>query len=110
MELSNKFARAVFFANSQEFRVGASEEQALIVACKSFLQNCIVLWNYLYLSQLLTEQGKKDRANLLQMIKESSIISWRHINFHGEYDFTATNQHSFKIVFDLEKIRKLKVA
>ncbi|MBY0533430.1 MAG: transposase [Rickettsiaceae bacterium] len=48
IESSNKFAKAVFFANSQEFRAGSTEEQMLIVACRSFIQNCIVLWNYLY--------------------------------------------------------------
>ncbi len=53
IELSNKFANAVFFANSGEFKQGDPEEQALCVACK-VIQNTVVLWNYLYLSQLLT--------------------------------------------------------
>lgn len=29
------------------------EEQELIVACKVLTQNAIILWNYLYLSQIL---------------------------------------------------------
>lgn len=107
VELSHKFGKEVFFANSQEFRVGSSEEQMLIVACRSFIQNCIVLWNYLYLSQVLLEQKNEDRKLLLQTIKDGSVISWRHINLHGEYDFTATND-SVGIVFDLDKIKKLR--
>ncbi len=48
---------------------------------------------------------------LLKTIKESSIISWQHINLHGEYDFTsAANDSVFNIVFELDKIKELKVA
>ncbi len=109
IESSNKFAKAVFFANSQEFRAGSTEEQMLIVACRSFIQNCIVLWNYLYLSQVLVEQPDKDaRMSLLQTIKRSSVICWRHINLHGEYDFTVAND-SVGMVFDLDRIKKLSI-
>lgn len=100
---------AVFFANSQEFRVGSTEEQMLIVACRVFIQNCIVLWNYLYLSQMLAEQqDKSEKELLLQTIKKSSVITWRHINFHGEYDFTsAANDAS--VWFNLNKIKSLLI-
>jgi len=110
IELSNKFARAVFFANSQEFRVGSTTDQRIIVACRSFIQNCIVLWNYLYLSQLLVNHDEKDRTQLLKTIKEGSVISWQHVNLHGEYDFTAANDPRFNVVFDLDQIKGLKVA
>lgn len=43
IELFNKFSKAAFFANSQEFKVGSKDEQILKVAYKSFIQNCIVL-------------------------------------------------------------------
>lgn len=110
IESSNKFAKAVFFANSQEFRVGSTEEQMLIVACRVFIQNCIVLWNYLYLSQVLADEQDKDaRKSLLQTIKRSSVICWRHINLSGEYDFISAND-SFGMVFDLDAIKKLKIA
>ena len=111
IELSNKFAKAVFFANSQEFRMGSITDQKIIVACRSFIQNCIVLWNYLYLSQLLANQNEQDRALLLKIIKEGSMISWQHINLHGEYDFrVAANASEFNIIFDLAQIKELKVA
>ena len=111
IELSNKFARAVFFANSQEFRIGSTTEQKIIVACRSFIQNCIVLWNYLYLSQILVHLDEKNKELLLKTIKESSVISWQHINLHGEYDFTlAVNDSVFNIVFELDKIKEFKVA
>jgi hypothetical protein len=109
IELSNKFSKAVFFANSQEFKVGAKEDQILIVACKSFIQNCIVLWNYLFLSnEVINAKNEKSKKYLIAIIKQNSVISWRHINLHGEYDFTVANDKHFK--FNLEKINKLKVA
>ncbi len=111
IELSNKFAKAVFFANSQEFRIGSTEEQQIIVACKSLIQNCVVLWNYLYLSNVLINQSAEERALLLTIIKQSSVLSWRHINLHGEYDFTAANDQALgKLIFDLRRIQRLKVA
>lgn len=43
VELSNKFSKAVFFANNQEFREGTKEEQEIVTACKVLIQNIIVL-------------------------------------------------------------------
>src|SRR3990167_9194598 len=51
IESSNKFARAVFYANDSEFKQSDPEEQNIAVASKVLIQNSIVLWNYLYLSQ-----------------------------------------------------------
>ncbi|MDQ3132871.1 MAG: DUF4158 domain-containing protein [Acidobacteriota bacterium] len=31
----------------------------------------------------------RQRQSLLESIKAGSIIIWKHINFHGEYDFSA---------------------
>lgn len=53
VELSNKFSKAVFFANNQEFKQGDVGDQKIATACKVLIQNVILLWNYLYLSQLL---------------------------------------------------------
>jgi TnpA family transposase len=111
IELSNKFSKAVLSAQAQEFKTGATAEQILIVACKSFIQNCVVLWNYLYLSQaLLDAKNEQSRKRLLLLIKQNSVISWRHINLQGEYDFTVANNSSYNSMFDLEAITKLKVA
>mgnify|MGYP000503885809 CR=1 FL=1 len=110
IEASHKFARAVFFANCQEFRTGSIHEQEIIVACRTLIQNCIVLWNYLYLSQTLIELPKDEQQDLLSVIKESSIITWRHINLHGEYDFQAANQAVSRIRFELSKIKRFKAA
>ena len=109
VELSNRFSKAVFFANNSEFKCGLPEEQEIAAACKVFIQNAIVLWNYLYLSQLLANNADpEEQKRMLGSIKRGSVITWHHINLHGEYDFTkhAANQ----AIFDMEKILGLKVA
>jgi TnpA family transposase len=109
VELSNKFSKAVFFANNQEFKHGTKEEQEIITACKVLIQNAIVLWNYLSLSQLIINSANvEERVHMLASIRKGSIITWQHINLQGEYDFTkhATNDNRF----NMEKILELKFA
>ena len=55
IELSNKFSHAVFFDNDQEFQDGEPEDQQLSAACQVIIQNSIILWNYLFLSNLIME-------------------------------------------------------
>ena len=47
---------------------------------------------------------------VVPIIKQNSVISWRHINFYGEYDFTVLNEKGYNEIFNLEKIRKLKIS
>jgi len=109
IELSNKFSNAVFFANDREFKQAEHEAQEIATACKVLIQNAIVLWNYLYLSQLLANcQDQGERHEIINMIKKGSIITWRHINLHGEYDFRRPAANESR--FDMEKILSLKLA
>ncbi len=108
VELANKFSKAVFFANNQEFQDGTKEEQEIATACKVLIQNAIVLWNYLYLSQRLSNTvDPSERENMVASITGGSIIAWRHVNLQGEYDFrrSAANDDPF----DMQKILTLKI-
>lgn len=109
IELSNKFAHAVFFDNDQELQVGLKEEQELAMACKILIQNAIVLWNYLYLSNMLVNiDNDCEREEFLSSIHGGSLICWRHINLRGTYDFRrrAANEPRF----NMDEIRQLKIA
>ncbi len=108
VELSNKFSKAVFFANNQEFKQGTKEEQEIATACMVLIQNIIVLWNYLHLSQLLANNSDiEQRQRMIESILHGSMITWQHINLHGEYDFTkhAANDSPF----DMAKIIGLQI-
>lgn len=108
VELSNKFSKAVFFANNQEFKQGTKEEQEIATACKVLIQNIIVLWNYLYLSQRLASNDNiEERIQMIELIKRGSIIIWHHINLQGEYDFTKHTVANDNL-FNMEQILALK--
>ena len=58
-------------------------------ACKRLIKNCIICWNYLYLSQKLEEiEDAANREAFLDAVAHGSAVSWRHINLLGEYDFS----------------------
>jgi len=109
IELSNKFSKAIYFANNQELQVGTKEPQEIVTACKVLIQNAIVLWNYLYLSEIIIQtRSEEDKAIIIDSILNGSVLSWAHVNLQGEYDFLkyAANDPQF----DLDKILMLKIA
>ena len=110
VELYNKFSKAVFFANNQEFRYGTKEQQEMVTGCRRLIQNAIILWNYLYLSQMVaTCEDPVRREEMLAIIKNGSVVTWRHINLHGEYDFTPASIRK-GLQFDIDRILSLKLA
>lgn len=108
-ELSNKFSKAISFGNNHEMQYSSKEEQELVVGCQGLLQNIIVLWNELYLSQkiILTTDPVK-RTTLLFIIRNGSTLLWQHINFQGEYDFLKVLEEAFRF-FDIIEILALKI-
>lgn len=51
--------------------------------------NAIVCWDYLYLTQKIAEESDQERRNsMLRSVAAGSVVSWRHINLLGEYDFS----------------------
>jgi TnpA family transposase len=110
IELSNKFSKAILFGNNQEIQYSSKEEQEMVVGCQRLIQNAIVLWNELYLSQKLAllEDGESRKA-LLTIIRNGSTLIWHYVNLHGEYDFTQDIEEQ-DMLFDMDKILALKVA
>lgn len=108
IELTNKFAHAVFFDNDQAFQDGTKEEQQLATACQVLLQNSIILWNYMYLSNLIINTREKEQKDaILKAIGQGSVITWSHVNLRGEYDFTRRGANDPQ--FDFKKIKALKL-
>jgi len=58
-------------------------------ACKRLIKNCIICWNYPYLSQKLeNSEDTAIREAFLEAVANGSAVSWQHINLLGEYDFS----------------------
>jgi len=76
IKLANRISQAIFHANDQEFQVGAKEEQEVATGCKVLIQNAIVLWNYLYLFQSLSNTvNLEEQEQMLEAITQGSILS-----------------------------------
>ena len=89
VELANKFTRAVAVGNPHEFTQAEKEEQEIAEACNRLIKNCIICWNYLYLSHKLAgTTDAQSRENLMRFIETHSPVAWAHINLLGEYDFS----------------------
>ena len=109
MESANKFEKAVFYGNNQEFQQETKEEQLIAEGCKRLIANAIILWNYLYLSQKYEDATSEEERNaLVSKIKQGSIITWQHINLHGEFDFSDESMNK-TFPFSLPKILDLQV-
>jgi TnpA family transposase len=90
IEHVHRFTRAVSVGNPREFLQAEKEDQEMAEACKRLIKNCIICWNYLYLSQKLEEiTDTESREALLDAVAHGSTVAWRHLNLLGEYDFSA---------------------
>lgn len=102
-ENANKFARAVSWGNSGEIKFASKAEQLLADVCRRLLQNVIIAWNYLYMSNEVFKANPSERKQLIKAIEESSPIRWQHINLHGTFDFSKEALHN-ALDFDIEEL------
>jgi len=108
VELSHHFAKAVFFGNNRELKYATKEEQEIAVGCRHLIQNAIILWNYLFISEKLSQiTNPAELKKQIDFLKKTSMMSWEHVNLHGKYDFDVdvnTNP------FDMTAVKSLNIA
>jgi hypothetical protein len=88
-ESYHKLIRAVSYANGGRLRVRTDVEQQIWSECSRFLANCVIHYNVTLLSQLLKYAEDSKETDLAERI---SPVSWKHINFYGEYAFRNTGE------------------
>lgn len=65
------------------------------------------MWNYLFISNKLAEIEEDDEVQKnIELMKNSSIMTWQHVNMHGEYDFIINLD---KPSFDMDKVNSFKI-
>jgi hypothetical protein len=79
--------RAVTYANGGRLRVRTDLEQQLWSECSRFLTNSVIYYNACILSELLECAEREKDFELADPIKRISPVSWKHVNFYGEYTF-----------------------
>ena len=73
---AKKFFCAVSIGNNQEFLSGEKVEQAIADSFRRLIQNAIICWNYLYLTQKITEaEGGEKRQELLTAVRNDSMAT-----------------------------------
>ena len=96
---THRFSKAVFFGNNAEFIFASQEEQNIANNCKRLIQNAVILWNYLYIDKKLRDAKLQSQKNeIIEAIKNSSIIHWSHINFFGTYGFTKVDKKVISMI------------
>ncbi len=107
IELSNRLSKAIFFANGGEMIFQTREEQRIAEACKRLIKNTIICWNYLYLTQQVQHASdEQERDFRLAAVKAGSAMAWRHVYFHGLYDFS---DEKLTDSFNLSRLRDLRL-
>ena len=82
IEHVHTFTHAVSVGNPREFLQAEKEDQKMAEACKRLIKNCIICWNYLYLSQKLAQiDDPAKREELLQAIALDSAAVWGSESF-----------------------------
>ena len=89
VEHVHRFTRAVSVGNRREFLQAEKEDQQMAEACKRLIKNCIICWNYLYLSQKFADiDDPLKREEFLKAVAHGSAAAWAHVNLLGEYDLS----------------------
>ena len=99
VESSNKFSKAVFFGNSSEFTVATAEEQNIANNSKRLIQNAIILWNYMYITKKLQDApNQKEKDEILEALKNSSMVIYFFVNLFGIYDFQSHSKKTHRLI------------
>jgi hypothetical protein len=110
IENAHNFSDAISFGNNQEFIYAMKEEQEISEGCRRLIENSIICWNYLYLSQKISEESDfEKKQEIVNAIRNGSVVTWRHINLHGEYDFSEEKLQD-SIGIDIFKILEFKLS
>ncbi len=87
-ESLNKLDRALAIGRP-DYTEADKEDQSITETCKRLIKNCLICWNYIYLSQrLLDAKNKKEKRFLISRIKETSVVSWEHFQLQGKFDLS----------------------
>lgn len=87
-ESLNKLDRALAIG-SPDYSEVDKDDQSITETCKRLIKNCLICWNYMYLSQrLLDAKDNKEKQYIISRILETSVVSWQHFQIHGKFDLS----------------------
>jgi len=84
----HQLRRAVSYANFGKLRFKTEYEQQIWNECARLITNCIIYYNSIILSKLLSHKEGTGDVKGTAILKKISPIAWQHINFCGRYEFS----------------------
>ena len=108
VELGQKFGSAIFHGRDGKLQVGSETEILKAMLCKTILMNCVIAWNYLYLSDHYRNlKSTEDKIHTSEMIKTGSVLAYAHINMGGTINLKNKPTKSFNST--LRQMRNIKI-
>ena len=110
-ESYNKLRKAEAFANFGKLRFKTEFEQQIWQECSRPITNCIIFYNATILSALLAHKQNSGYAEGIALLKRVSLVAWQHINLHGRYEFTKSQDviDTQEIILELVNKSSIKV-
>ena len=72
------------------------------------MQHSIVLWNYLYLPDLLSKvEQQEEIEEIIYTVRNSTALTWKYINFIEEY-YSRNLLNDKELRFNMEKLKAWK--
>jgi TnpA family transposase len=105
-EQSNRFAKAICWADARELRGQTIQEFERATACTQLIQNCVILWNYMYVTKRLLAMDLESRNDIIQKLSSGQMMAWEHVNFTGIFHFSSRSMPSQQ--FDLNELSSAK--
>jgi TnpA family transposase len=88
-EAIHALRRFLFFANEGKIRQSQDEAQTNQVGCLSFATNAVILWNTVYMQEILHQLRKEGYKVIDEDLKHLSPARYGHINPYGNYEFNV---------------------
>lgn len=89
VESSHKLGKAISICNDHAFLNTDKEDQETAEACRRLIKNALICWNYIYLQMKKDAEMDEDKKKeIIEGVKNGSIMWWGHFNFNGEFDFS----------------------
>lgn len=89
VESSHKLGNAISICNDHAFLQGDKEDQDIAEGCRRLIKNILMCWNYIYLQEKKdAEKYEEKKQEIIEGVRNGSIMWWSHFNFNGEFDFS----------------------
>ena len=107
-ESIHQLVNSVWFGRHGQMGWVSQSDQDIAETAKRLIINCIICYNYLHLSDLLSKMpDREQRRQFVNRLSKLTVLTHHHINFNGVYDFPADLPDAVS-PFDLINIDQLE--